>query len=81
MEIQTQEARIILAIKAIRTSKKLSHCSTTKLYKVPYTTLSDRIASRIPRCKLEANCHKLTELEEEVVLRYIFDMDIRGFVP
>jgi hypothetical protein len=44
MEIQTQEVRIILAIEAIRISKKLSRRSIMKLYKVPYTTLSNRIA-------------------------------------
>jgi hypothetical protein len=35
MEILTQEARIILAIKAIRLSKKLSQRSAGKIYKVP----------------------------------------------
>jgi hypothetical protein len=35
MEIQTQEARIILAIEAIRLSKKLSQRSVAKIYKVP----------------------------------------------
>ena len=39
MEIQTQEARIILAIEAIWTSKKLSRRSTAKIYKVPEATL------------------------------------------
>ena len=46
MEIQTQEARIILAIKAIRTSKKRSRRSTAKIYKVPEATLRDRITGR-----------------------------------
>jgi hypothetical protein len=32
MEIQTQEARIILAIEAIQSSKKLSRRSAAKLY-------------------------------------------------
>ena len=79
MEIQTHEARIILAIEAIRTSKKLSCRSAAKLYNVPRAILSYRIANRIPRRELKANCHKLTELEEEVIIRYILDPDIRGF--
>lgn len=81
MEIQTQEARIILAIEAIRTSKKLSCRSTAEIYNVPKSTLSDRMAGRTPRRELKANCHKLTELEEEVIVRNILDIDSRGFAP
>ena len=39
MEIQSQEARIILAIEAIRSSKKFSRRSAAKIFKVPETTL------------------------------------------
>ena len=56
MEIQTQEARIILAIEAIRTSKKLSCRSTIKIYKVPKATLQDRITGRTYRPKTKPNC-------------------------
>ena len=81
MEIQTQEARIVLAIEAIRTSKQLSRRSATKIYKVLYATLSDRMAGRTSRRELQANCYKLTELEEEVVIRHILELDTRGFAP
>ena len=81
MEIQTQEARIILAIKAIRSSKKISRRSTVKIYKVPYATFSDRIASRTYRPKSKANCYKLTDLKEKTIIRYILDLDSRGFAP
>jgi hypothetical protein len=81
MEIQTQEVRIILAIKAIRSSKKLSKRSAAKIYKVLYTILSDRIASWTYRPDSKANCYKLTKLEEEVIVRNILDMDSRGFAP
>ena len=40
MEVYTQEARIILAIEAIRISKKLSRRSAAKIYNIPYATLS-----------------------------------------
>ena len=47
MEIHTQEARIILAMEAIQSSKKkLSKCSAAKIYKVSYATLSYRMAGR-----------------------------------
>ncbi|KFZ23990.1 hypothetical protein V502_01531 [Pseudogymnoascus sp. VKM F-4520 (FW-2644)] len=81
MEIQSQEARIILAIEAIRSSKKLSRRSAAKLYNVPYTTLSYRMTGRTSRRELKANCQKLTEVEEEVIIRYILDLDTRGFAP
>src|SRR5271156_5297950 len=81
MEIQTKEARIILAIEATRTSKKLSQRSAAKIYKVPLSTLSDRMAGRTYRPETKANSLKLTKLEEEVILRNILDMDSRGFAP
>ena len=81
MEIYTDEARIILAIEAIRTSKKLSRRSIAKLYKVPETTLRDRMAGRTPRSETRPNCHKLSELEEQVIVQYVLDLDSRGFAP
>ena len=81
MEIQTKEARIILAIKAIRTSKKLSQRSAAKIYKVPLSTLSDRIAGRTYCPETRPNRQKLSDLEEGVIIRYILDLDSRGFAP
>jgi hypothetical protein len=81
MEIQTKEARIILAIEAIRTSKKLSQRSAAKIYKVPLSTLSDRIAGRTHRPETRPNRQKLSDLEEGVIIRYILDLDSRGFAP
>ena len=81
MEIQTQEARILLAIEAIRSSKKISRRSAAKIYQVPYTTLSERIAGITSRNETRPNCLKLSKLEEEVIIRYILDLDSRGFAP
>lgn len=49
MSDQTQEARINLAVKAIRVSKKLSRFTAAKLNNVPYSTLSDRMNGRTSR--------------------------------
>ncbi len=81
MEIQTQEARIILAIEAIRSSKKLSRRSAAKIYKVSYATLSDRITGQTYRLETRPNRQKLSELEEGVIIRYILDLDSGGFAP
>jgi hypothetical protein len=79
MQIQTQEARIILAVEAIRTFKRLSCRAAAKIYKVPKSTLQDRMAGRTTLSERRPATHKLTELEEEMITRYIFDMDIKGF--
>jgi len=82
MQIQTQEARIILAIEAIRMSnRKLSRRAAAKIYNIPYSTLSTRINGVTSiRDRRPAN-KKLTELEEEVIVNHILDLDSRGFSP
>ena len=45
MEIQTQEAQIILVIEAIRSSKNLSYRSIAKIYRVPEAILRYRMNS------------------------------------
>jgi hypothetical protein len=79
MEIQTQEARIILAIEAVRSSKKLNCCFTAKIYKILYIIFSDRITGRTYYFETKPNCYKLNDLEEETLVRYILDLDTRGF--
>jgi len=81
MEIQIQEARIILVIEAIRLLRKLNKRFTIKIYKVLYATLFYKMAGRIYRLEIRPNCQKLSELEEGVIIRYIFDLDFRGFTP
>ena len=81
MEIQTQEARIILAIEAIRTSKKLSRRAAAKIYKVPESSLRLRMNGHLPLHERRPGNIKLSKLEEEVIIRNILDMDARGFAP
>jgi hypothetical protein len=81
MEIQTQEARIVLAIEAIQTSKNLGIKTAAKLYKVPKSTLTDRINGRTPRAESRPTNTNLTPIEEEVIIQYILDLDTRGFAP
>ena len=44
-------------------------------------TLRDRRAGKPARRDCQPNSKKLTELEEEVIVRYILDLDTRGFAP
>ncbi len=48
MSVQTEEARMILAIEAIRTSKKLSGRKAITIYEVPESILCLRINGSIP---------------------------------
>ncbi len=48
---------------------------------MPYAILSDRIAGRTYRPKTKPNCYKLNDLEEETLVRYILNLDTRGFAP
>jgi hypothetical protein len=45
MQIQIQEARIIIAIEVIRTFKKLSRRAVTKCYNIPELILHTRISN------------------------------------
>ena len=81
MQIQTQEARIVMAMEAAQMSNKMSVRRAAKLYNVPESTLRARISGRPSRSDTRTNCHKLTKLEEEVIVRNILEMDSRGFAP
>ena len=81
MNIQTQEAQIILAIEAICMSKNLKPYCAAKIYNMPEQTLCRRIAG-IPSCtEFRPTGCKLTNLEEEVLIERILDLDSRGFSP
>jgi hypothetical protein len=64
MSVQTQEVRIILAIEAIRTSKKLSRRKAVKIYEVPESILYPRINGSAPLSERRPAAQNLTELEE-----------------
>ena len=48
---------------------------------MPFSTFLDRINGYIVFNKYRLVVYKLTELEEEVVVQYILELDIRGFGP
>jgi hypothetical protein len=48
---------------------------------VPETTLRRRRAGKPARRDCQRNSKKLTQLEEEVIVRYILNLDERGFAP
>jgi len=81
MSVITQEARIILAIEAIRISKKLSRRKAAKIYKVPESSLRLRMNGHLPLPERRPANLNLSKLEEEVIIQKILDLDSRGFAP
>jgi hypothetical protein len=81
MSVQTKEARIILAIEAIRTTQKLSRRRAAAIYNVPESTLRARMTGVTPKALSVNAFQNLTTVEEEVIVQYILDRDSRGFSP
>ncbi len=77
----TQEGRILLAIQAFKLGQFKSIRAAAKAYDVPYTTLYHRIHRMTSRRDFTPNSQKLTPKEELAVIRYILDLDSRGFPP
>ena len=80
ISINTLEGRIILAIEAIRTTKKMNITRASKLYNVPRTSLRNRIAGRAPIAKRRNVRYQLSESEENTIVQYVLDLDSRGFL-
>jgi hypothetical protein len=51
------------------------------MYSVAETTLRRRRAGTLARRDCQPNSRKLTQLEEQVIISYILDLDLRGFAP
>src|SRR5437667_6135815 len=81
IDLPPAEARVIIALKAIRNDKKLSVRAAAKIYEVPRTTLTRRRASRHTRRDTSPNSRKLTKLEEEAIVQYILKLGTRSFPP
>jgi hypothetical protein len=75
------EAQILLAISALNQRQIGSVNRAAAMYNVPESTLRSRLAGVTPRRDYQPKLKKLTEPEEEVIIRYILDLDSRGFPP
>jgi hypothetical protein len=76
-----QEGRILLAIEAYKNKEITSLHEVTRQFDVPRTTLSRRLAGSTSRAETRANSHKLTQIEEESLQKWILLMDSRGAAP
>ena len=64
MSPPSKEARVILALEALRNDKELKLEAVAKLYNVAPSTLRDRRAGKPARRDIPANSRNLTDLEE-----------------
>jgi len=81
MASRSNEAQLILALKALEKDPKLRLSKAAEIYFVPYTTLYNRRAGRPARYDTPANSGKLTDLEEQTIIRYIVKLYTRAFHP
>ena len=72
---------MILAVNAIRIRPDLKINHVTRIFQVPRKTLTNRLQGKLSRQDISANSRKLSNLEEEVIVRYILDLDSRAFPP
>lgn len=76
-----KEGRITLAANAIRKHQISSMRDAAGTYFVPWTTLRDRLNGRQPRLGSRSKFRLLSEIEESVLISWIYSMERRGFPP
>ena len=81
MSPPSKEARVILALEALKNDKNLSLREAAKIYNVSRTTLTQRRAGKPARRDIPANSRNLTDLEEQTIVQYVIKLDTRAFPP
>jgi hypothetical protein len=76
-----QEGRILLAISDLQNKKISNIGQAAKIYNIPRTTLRRRLHGTQERSQTRANGHKLSQFEEESLVKWILDLDKRGLPP
>jgi hypothetical protein len=79
--LPSNEADIQLTISSLNRYQIPSVRAAAQTYNVPRTTLRNRRAGRPARRDCQPNSKKLTQLEEQVIVDYILNLDLRGFSP
>ena len=76
-----QEGKVLLALQGFQKGQFRSLYAAATRFGVSYTTLRNRARGRTSRVDIRANNHKLTQLEEDSLVQWIFSMDSRGAAP
>ncbi|OOQ86171.1 hypothetical protein PEBR_22256 [Penicillium brasilianum] len=80
-KLANQEGKILLALDDIKNGRVKSIRAAAKLYEIPHTTLAGRAKGVQARVETPPNKRKLTQLEEDSLIEWIFSMDKRGAAP
>jgi hypothetical protein len=81
VQTRSDEADIQLTISSLNREQFNSERNAIHTFNVPRSTLRNRRAGKPAQRDCQPNSKKLTQLEEEVIVRYILDLDQRGFAP
>jgi transposase len=76
-----QEGRLLLAIQAFKNKEIPSIREAARRFNVPKSTLTTRLRGVQNRTTSRANSHKLTEVEEETLQKWILSLDDRRAAP
>jgi hypothetical protein len=77
----SNEARVILALRAIENDPDLSIRAAAKIYNVPATTIRHRRAGKPARRDTTPNSRRLDDSEEKAIVEYIIELCERAFPP
>jgi hypothetical protein len=80
-KLANQEGKILLALNDIENGRVNSIRAAARLYEIPHTTLAGRAKGVKARVEKPPNGRKLTQLEEDSLVEWIFSMDKRGAAP
>jgi hypothetical protein len=81
MPRQYSEGNMLLALRALQTDPNSKLRPTARLYKVNYYALRRRHNGIQSRRDWIPKSRKLSNLEEQIIVRFILDLDSRGFPP
>ncbi|KAF4451962.1 hypothetical protein F53441_5134 [Fusarium austroafricanum] len=75
------EGRILLALQALQNDPKLKLRRAAEIYKVGRMILWRRQKGIQSRSDWVPKSRKLSDLEEQIIVQFILDLDLRGFPP
>jgi len=81
MATASYEARINLALGALRKDPKLKVRAAAEVYDANKDTLRNQRDGKPSRYDIPANSRKLTDLEEQTIIQYIIELCARAFYP
>jgi hypothetical protein len=81
MSLLTKEANIYLGLQALEKDPQLTPFRASKMFKVSRHTLERQRNGISARRDIVSNSRKLSDLGEQTLVKYILDLDSRGFPP